>query len=161
MHFCRTSVTMGLCSFQGLMENDDGSLIRRDSTTWKYHCPYCEHSSVRKDHMRDHIHVHTGCKPYQCSFCSKTFCKKTNLDRHVRTHTGEKPHRCDYCSYSCVQSTQLKSHMMMHHGDLFLSWGILNFIIGWIFESLNTLSLDVERNIGCLCTIYVPPRLKD
>ncbi|KAK7074548.1 hypothetical protein SK128_007757 [Halocaridina rubra] len=52
----------------------------------RFHCPYCDYSSNRKDHMQRHIRVHTGEKPFACRLCPYRSSQENNLKSHEFTH---------------------------------------------------------------------------
>jgi len=77
-------------------------------------CPYCSHTTVRKDHMSKHIRTHTGEKPFDCPHCPYRSSTKYALNKHIRVHTGEKPYPCSICPYRASQRSALHQHMQKH-----------------------------------------------
>ncbi|XP_037796468.1 zinc finger protein 84-like [Penaeus monodon] len=85
--------------------NSDGTRNSgRGAVTKGNQCPYCNHTTVRKDHMSKHIRTHTGEKPFDCPHCPYRSSTKYALNKHIRVHTGEKPYACSLCPYRASQS---------------------------------------------------------
>ncbi|GIY10396.1 hypothetical protein CEXT_216531 [Caerostris extrusa] len=51
-----------------------------------HHCSFCEYTTYKTSHLKDHEAIHLGYKPHQCEMCSKTFVQKINLKRHMIVH---------------------------------------------------------------------------
>ena len=49
----------------------------------RFGCPFCDSVMKKKDHMRDHIRIHTGEKPFSCTLCSYASSTKPNLKQHL------------------------------------------------------------------------------
>ena len=49
----------------------------------RFGCPFCDSVMKKKDHMRDHIRIHTGEKPFACTLCSYASSTKPNLKQHL------------------------------------------------------------------------------
>jgi len=54
-------------------------------------------------------------RPHQCPYCPKSFKRKDHLKEHVRLHTGEKPYPCQHCDKAFVQKHQLVDHVKRKH----------------------------------------------
>ena len=53
----------------------------------EFACPLCSKTMKRKDHMKDHILIHTGEKRFFCTICHRFFNRKSSLNRHIeKTH---------------------------------------------------------------------------
>ena len=57
----------------------------------------CTQISKRKDHLAEHIIMHTDEKPSKYRYCEKFCIKHCNLVIHAKTHTDGKPFRCNQC----------------------------------------------------------------
>ncbi|XP_069999059.1 zinc finger and BTB domain-containing protein 7A isoform X28 [Penaeus vannamei] len=86
----------------------------RPSVDKIHQCPYCAHTSLRRDNMVMHIRTHTGEKPFACNQCPFRSSTRFVLKNHIRTHTGEKPYSCTECSYKATNTSSLRYHMFKH-----------------------------------------------
>ena len=82
-----------------------------------FSCSWCIKSFRRRDHLKNHIKVHTGEKSHSCSLCDKSFANYEKLKIHCRIHTGERPHNCSLCDKSFASSEKLKIHCRIHTGE--------------------------------------------
>ena len=82
--------------------------VAKHSTGETSQCDQCEklfpHEMLLKKHMMTHV------KPYQCTFCDKSFYSKNHLKQHVPMHTGEKAFRCNMCGKSFGHNASLSNH---------------------------------------------------
>ncbi|GAA35545.1 Zinc finger protein 516 [Clonorchis sinensis] len=51
----------------------------------KHECRICSRMFLRRDHLIQHMRVHSGEKPFGCKFCKTSFSAYGNLQRHLRT----------------------------------------------------------------------------
>ena len=77
-------------------------------------CIFCGFKALRKDHLKEHISVHTGTRTFTCSECGDRFKQKNHLKNHMGKHTGVKPFLCHICGKSFGAKSNLKRHMHIH-----------------------------------------------
>ncbi|RZF32306.1 hypothetical protein LSTR_LSTR001770 [Laodelphax striatellus] len=77
-------------------------------------CEICNKGFRRKEHLHQHMKLHTGERPYNCSTCNKKFSRKEHLIRHSVSHTGEKCHPCDICGKTFSRKDNLHKHKKTH-----------------------------------------------
>nr|XP_045606089.1 protein tramtrack, beta isoform-like isoform X3 [Procambarus clarkii] len=91
---------------QVMNEGSERSLSNKDM----HHCPFCKYTTVKKDHMKEHIRTHTGEKPFSCPHCPHRTAKNSHLLRHLKTHTSA-PYSCPYCPFFTTRQTTMKKHI--------------------------------------------------
>ncbi|XP_038828071.1 zinc finger protein 239-like [Salvelinus namaycush] len=86
-------------------------------------CPVCGKTFKNKDHLSQHMRIHTRDRPFSCGDCGKSFYSKGLLNVHIQTHKGEKPFICGYCGKSFYQKGNLNQHLRTHTGEKPFSCG--------------------------------------
>ena len=84
-------------------------------------CPYCDHTSLRKDLMTKHIKGKHTNEPIKCEKCLYSTTLPDLLARHVKTgackeNTGLE-HICGECTYSSNNPECLEQHFYFTHGN--------------------------------------------
>lgn len=49
-------------------------------------CDVCQKSFKRREHLYQHMKLHTGFRPFRCEHCNKAFMRKEHLLRHMTSH---------------------------------------------------------------------------
>ncbi|XP_044763031.1 RB-associated KRAB zinc finger protein [Coccinella septempunctata] len=91
------------------------SSFKSSSNVEKLHvCDICHKSFKRREHLYQHIKLHTGFRPYTCEHCSKSFMRKEHLLRHMTSHSGQKNYTCNICEKSFSRNDNLLKHKKTH-----------------------------------------------
>ena len=58
-----------------------------------YHCPDCEKSFTREEHLKRHCRIHTDDPVHRCEVagCTKSYTRKERLTRHYKVCVGPYP----------------------------------------------------------------------
>ena len=79
-----------------------------------YSCGICHKSFCRREHLRDHIYIHSKEKLFKCIECGKGFCQSRTLAVHKILHLEESPIKCPICHRCFNQRSNLKTHLLTH-----------------------------------------------
>ncbi|XP_050499448.1 zinc finger and BTB domain-containing protein 14 [Diabrotica virgifera virgifera] len=77
-------------------------------------CEICQRAFKRKEHLYQHVKLHTGFRPYICEHCNKAFMRKEHLLRHSSLHSGQKNFVCTICDKSFSRNDNLLKHKKTH-----------------------------------------------
>ena len=78
-----------------------------------FKCQYCPKRFMRKQHLRQHLTIHTGDKPYHCSLCDKKFMYPSVLRDHLKLHLS-RPISCSFCSQKFIHKKSYNQHLLTH-----------------------------------------------
>ena len=101
-------------------------------------CPYCEHTAVSVEQVKDHIRsVHGESKHMKCELCGFVALSIRSLKSHMKRHVNDQrfvqqpleQYKCNLCGYVCHHLPSLKSHMWRHAADEHYSYEFTNEII--------------------------------
>ncbi|XP_045469156.1 zinc finger protein 90-like isoform X2 [Harmonia axyridis] len=92
----------------------DNSLKNTPSVEKLHVCDICNKSFKRREHLYQHIKLHTGFRPYTCEHCNKSFMRKEHLLRHMTSHSGQKNYTCNICEKSFSRNDNLLKHKKTH-----------------------------------------------
>lgn len=96
-------------------DNTVASSFKNNAASEKSHiCDICHKSFKRREHLYQHIKLHTGFRPYTCEHCNKSFMRKEHLLRHMTSHSGQKNYTCDICEKSFSRNDNLLKHKKTH-----------------------------------------------
>lgn len=79
-----------------------------------YVCDVCSRGFKRREHLYQHVKLHTGFRPYRCDHCNKAFMRKEHLIRHSTLHSGQKNYTCNICEKSFSRNDNLLKHKKTH-----------------------------------------------
>ncbi|XP_060532918.1 zinc finger protein 616-like [Cylas formicarius] len=97
------------------LKNDHQSNKQEPTDVVKPHaCDICLKSFKRREHLYQHIKLHTGFRPYKCTQCSKSFMRKEHLLRHMTLHSGIRNYECDICNKCFSRNDNLLKHKKTH-----------------------------------------------
>lgn len=80
-------------------------------------CEECSKKFRRREHLYQHMKLHSGFRPYQCTECKKCFVRKEHLLRHTVLHSGERNFSCDICGKSFSRHDNLLKHIRTHNKE--------------------------------------------
>nr|XP_050033173.1 zinc finger protein 467-like [Dermacentor andersoni] len=102
-------------AFRGGSRSSRGALAAVQQNVRRFHCSFCNYSTIYKQTLQRHHRTHTGERPFECEFCLKTFAQKCNMKAHQRLHTGACPYRCQFCQLGFSRRELLTEHLQQEH----------------------------------------------
>ena len=83
----------------------------------KLQCDECEYMGTKQSLRSHKISHHTKdkLKPFQCHLCTRGFTTRQHLQDHVNVHTGAKPHECSYCGAKFASNGNRNAHVRSAH----------------------------------------------
>lgn len=96
-----------------IIENNNVS--NSNNSQQKSHvCEICSRGFKRREHLYQHMKLHTGFRPYICEHCNKAFMRKEHVIRHSTLHSGQKNFTCNICDKSFSRNDNLLKHKKTH-----------------------------------------------
>ena len=80
--------------------------------SWAAECIQCNLSFNTTKDLKIRFFQH-----HSCNLCGYSTIKANHLKRHMMVHSGEKPFACKQCNFSRTQAGTLKTHMLTHIGE--------------------------------------------
>lgn len=134
-------------------ENNKKKQSPKSEETSKIHCcEVCQKTFKRREHLYQHVKLHTGFRPYRCTECNKSFVRKEHLLRHMVLHSGERNYACDICSKSFSRHDNLLKHIRTHNKEPAYTCDVCQkvFIVKHYY--------DAHRSEQGKC--YLPPQIR-
>ncbi|CAG7822502.1 unnamed protein product [Allacma fusca] len=135
-----------------------------------FKCPYCARCMKSKQHIEDHIRIHTGEKPYQCHKCCYASNQGINLRMHLQKYKNP-PVECEHCDLKFCSMKALQNHVKEEHLaqgtslDKVIPEGIINESEISLGEAPNLPfeDMDVEMDedfVKDSCLFEITPEIK-
>ncbi|CAG9854983.1 unnamed protein product [Phyllotreta striolata] len=90
-----------------------------------YICEQCNKAFMRKEHLLRHSTLHSGQKNFTCHICNKSFSRNDNLIKHRKTHNKQASYTCEFCSKQFVMKHYYNAHKLTHDKFVSTVWGLL------------------------------------
>ncbi|CAL1279632.1 unnamed protein product [Larinioides sclopetarius] len=100
-----------------LLKDIFNNSMSKKKYTKLHQCTFCNYSSSKVAHVKDHILIHTGERPFKCNICGKDFNQRTNLRNHMFIHTGKRLFKCCHCGKQFAMKGNLTAHNKRHTGE--------------------------------------------
>ncbi|XP_051926984.1 zinc finger protein 518A [Hippocampus zosterae] len=84
------------------------------SRNGKFHCDWCDFTTVDAGTFVQHIHHHNE-SPWKCSRCRHVSVNEADHQKHLKAHATVLPFICQICDYCASTSSQLKKHTVAAH----------------------------------------------
>ncbi|XP_061769934.1 zinc finger protein 518A [Nerophis ophidion] len=82
----------------------------------KFHCDWCEFTTVDAGTFVQHIHHHKE-STWKCSKCRHVSLTKADYQKHLKVHKMTVPRICQICGYRATTIKQLKGHTSTSHKE--------------------------------------------
>lgn len=96
------------------VENTNVTSSLNNSQQKTHVCEVCSRGFKRREHLYQHMKLHTGFRPYVCEHCNKAFMRKEHVIRHSTLHSGQKNFTCNICDKSFSRNDNLLKHKKTH-----------------------------------------------
>lgn len=97
-----------------VIENNSTQNPSSNSQQKSHICEICSRGFKRREHLYQHMKLHTGFRPYICEHCNKAFMRKEHVIRHSTLHSGQKNFTCNICDKSFSRNDNLLKHKKTH-----------------------------------------------
>lgn len=119
----------------------------------KVNCPVCD-KHLKKEHILEHLRLHTGNKPFVCRYCNFGFISALSLRRHLLGHMGLTERKCEECGKEYKKISSYKEHMLQHEMEKAGKQKFMCDICGQAFylqkQLNNHMRRHGERKFKCL-----------
>lgn len=95
------------------------SQIESSGRTQVLLCPEVDcGKKVIKQHMIEHLRIHTNDRIFQCPYCEQGFYSSSVLKKHVHKHIGLTYRKCETCGREFTKVSTYKNHLLTHNKAL-------------------------------------------
>lgn len=109
-----TSVSVPINNQNQSTNSFDDSTPKQENIK-NHSCDVCCKTFKRREHLYQHVKLHTGFRPFKCENCNKSFMRKEHLLRHMTSHSGLKNFTCTICDKSFSRNDNLLKHKKIHN----------------------------------------------
>ncbi|KAF5284196.1 hypothetical protein FQR65_LT00196 [Abscondita terminalis] len=95
--------------------NESVDPVTKPDVVKRHTCDICMKMFKRREHLYQHMKLHTGFRPFTCENCNKSFLRKEHLLRHMVAHSGQKNFTCTICDKSFSRNDNLLKHKKIHN----------------------------------------------
>lgn len=94
--------------------SDENKATNKSNNDKSHICEICSKCFKRREHLYQHVKLHSGFRPFVCDYCNKAFMRKEHLLRHMTLHSGQKNFTCNVCDKSFSRNDNLLKHKKTH-----------------------------------------------